>query len=45
VMALFGFLNRWNDAVGTTLEPAALSFAGERNLQSHGWQAGPHAGD
>ena len=43
VIALFGFLNRWNDAVGTTLEPSALSFAAERDLQSHGWQVGPHA--
>jgi len=43
VIALFGFLNRWNDAVGTTLEPAALSFAAERQLEKHGWHAGPHA--
>jgi alkylhydroperoxidase family enzyme len=45
VMAMFGFLNRWNDAVGTTLEPSALSFAAESNLQSHGWQVGPHAAE
>jgi alkylhydroperoxidase family enzyme len=45
VMALFGFLNRWNDAVGTTLEPSALSFAAENNLQSYGWQVGPHAAE
>ncbi|MCW5692607.1 MAG: carboxymuconolactone decarboxylase family protein [Pseudolabrys sp.] len=44
VIALFGFLNRWNDAVGTTLEPSALSFAAKQNLEAHGWQAGPHAG-
>lgn len=43
VIALFGFLNRWNDAVGTTLEPSALSFAAKQNLEAHGWQAGPHA--
>lgn len=43
VIALFGFLNRWNDAVGTTLEPAAVSFAAERKLDAHGWQVGPHA--
>ena len=45
VIALFGFLNRWNDAVGTTLEPSALSFATEQNFQAHGWQVGPHADD
>ncbi len=42
VIALFGFLNRWNDAVGTTLEPAAVSFAAEYNLAAHGWTIGPH---
>lgn len=42
VIALFGFLNRWNDAVGTTLEPAALSFAAKQNLASRGWEPGPH---
>lgn len=43
VIALFGFLNRWNDAVGTTLEPSAVSFADEKNLQAHDWNIGPHA--
>jgi alkylhydroperoxidase family enzyme len=43
VVALFGFLNRWNDAVGTTLEPAALSFALDQNLRERGWEPGPHA--
>jgi alkylhydroperoxidase family enzyme len=43
VIALFGFLNRWNDAVGTTLEPSALSFAAKQKLDAYGWQAGPHA--
>jgi alkylhydroperoxidase family enzyme len=42
VIALFGFLNRWNDAVGTTLEPAAVLFAEEQNLAAHGWDIGPH---
>lgn len=45
VLALFGFLNRWNDTVGTTLEPSALSFAADNDLQAHGWEVGPHAGD
>src|SRR5690606_38948772 len=42
VIALFGFLNRWNDAVGTTLEPKAVAFSEERNLTDHGWDIGPH---
>lgn len=43
VIALFGFLNRWNDTVGTALEPAALEFADEQQLTSKGWDVGPHA--
>ena len=42
VIALFGFLNRWNDAVGTTLEPAAVAFAEDHNLAAQGWTIGPH---
>ncbi len=41
VIALFGFLNRWNDAMGTALEPAALN-AGRRDLAARGWTAGKH---
>jgi uncharacterized peroxidase-related enzyme len=42
VIALFGFLNRWNDSMATTLEePSARS--GEQFLASHGWTAGKHA--
>jgi alkylhydroperoxidase family enzyme len=42
VVALFGFLNRWNDAMATELEaPAAAD--GERWLATQGWQAGKHA--
>jgi alkylhydroperoxidase family enzyme len=43
VIALFGFLNRWNDTVGTALEPAALEFADEQQLTTKGWDVGPHA--
>jgi alkylhydroperoxidase family enzyme len=43
VIALFGFLNRWNDTVGTALEPGALEFADEQQLTSRGWNVGPHA--
>ena len=41
VVALFGFLNRWNDAMGTELEaPAAAD--GQRWLAPQGWTAGKH---
>jgi len=42
VVALFGFLNRWNDAMGTTLEEAARAD-GERWLSAQGWNSGQHA--
>jgi len=41
VVALFGFLNRWNDSMGTTLEPGAKNSA-EQHLASHGWTGGKH---
>jgi uncharacterized peroxidase-related enzyme len=41
VIALFGYLNRWNDSMATTLEPIGVS-AGKRNLASGGWTAGKH---
>ncbi len=41
VVALFGYLNRWNDSMGTTLEePAAAD--GDRYLASTGWSRGKH---
>ncbi len=41
VVALFGYLNRWNDAMATELEaPAAAD--GERWLASTGWARGKH---
>ena len=42
VVAYFGFLNRWNDTMGTPLEPEPLA-AGEKYLAEHGWKAGKHA--
>jgi uncharacterized peroxidase-related enzyme len=39
VIALLGWLNRWNQTLGTKLEPAAIDFA-ERHLAPGGWQAG-----
>jgi uncharacterized peroxidase-related enzyme len=42
VISLFGFLNRWNDTLATTLEPSPRAF-GERTLGASGWQVGKHA--
>ena len=41
VIALFGFLNRWNDTFATPLEAEPLE-AGEKYLADHGWEAGKH---
>lgn len=42
VVALFGFFNRWNDSMATTLEPEPLELA-EQHLAPSGWRAGKHA--
>jgi uncharacterized peroxidase-related enzyme len=42
VVALFGFLNRWNDTLGTPLEEEPI-HVGEKYLAPHGWSAGKHA--
>jgi uncharacterized peroxidase-related enzyme len=42
-IALFGFLNRWNDTLATSLEDEPLVF-GERHLSQLGWRPGPHGG-
>jgi uncharacterized peroxidase-related enzyme len=41
VIAMFGFLNRWNDTFATPLEDSPLEF-GERHLATQGWNAGKH---
>jgi uncharacterized peroxidase-related enzyme len=41
VVALFGYLNRWNDSMGTTLEDGARE-SGEKFLSGHGWTGGKH---
>lgn len=41
VVALFGYLNRWNDSMGTTMEEGAVD-AGERLLQNSTWSRGKH---
>jgi uncharacterized peroxidase-related enzyme len=43
VVAMFAFLNRWNDTLGTTLEAVPTQVA-ERALGAQGWQAGKHRG-
>jgi uncharacterized peroxidase-related enzyme len=42
VIALFGWLNRWNDTMATSLEPEPVEFAHE-NLAARGWDVGAHA--
>ena len=41
-IALFGYLNRWNDTMATALEPLAIEVA-SRAIANMGWQAGKHA--
>ena len=41
VIAMFGFLNRWNDTMATTLEEDPVAFA-ERVLGSMDWTPGKH---
>jgi len=41
VIALFGYLNRWNDSMGTSIEDAAVE-SGEKFLAHKGWTGGKH---
>ena len=41
VISLFGFLNRWNDSMGTSIEPGAVE-SGEKYLSKYGWETGKH---
>ncbi len=41
VVALFGFLNRWNDSMATTLEGPSIE-SGEKLLSAAGWSRGKH---
>lgn len=43
VVAMFGFLNRWNDSLATPLEGAAANRAGEL-IGELGWEIGKHKG-
>jgi uncharacterized peroxidase-related enzyme len=40
-VALFGFLNRWNDTMATELEDVPVGFASE-HLAAAGWEPGKH---
>ncbi len=41
VISLFGYLNRWNDSMGTTMEPGAIE-SGEALLSDTDWEVGKH---
>jgi uncharacterized peroxidase-related enzyme len=41
VIALFGFLNRWNDSMGTEMEAGAVQ-SGTQWLSEHGWTPKKH---
>lgn len=43
VIALFGYLNRWNDSMATQIEPGAVE-SGEKYLDRVGWVPGKHRG-
>ena len=43
VIALFGFLNRWNDTLATPLEEEPIEV-GKKYLAAHGWNVGKHRG-
>ena len=42
VIAMFGYLNRWNDSMATTLEEEPIAFA-EQTIAGTGWSVGKHA--
>ena len=41
VVSLFGYLNRWNDSMGTQIEDEAI-VSGETYLSKKGWTKGKH---
>ncbi len=42
VIALFGYLNRWNDSMGTEMESGAID-SGKKYLAKKDWNVGKHA--
>ena len=43
VISLFGYLNRWNDSMGTDIEEGAVQ-SGNKYLGKHGFEVGKHDG-
>jgi len=43
VISLFGYLNRWNDSMGTNIEEGAVE-SGNQYLGKHGFEVGKHDG-
>jgi hypothetical protein len=43
VVALFGYLNRWNDSMGSALEDLPRAGAEARLAGATGWTVGKHA--
>ncbi|MEZ5955794.1 MAG: carboxymuconolactone decarboxylase family protein [Hyphomonadaceae bacterium] len=41
VIALFGYLNRWNDSMATSIEAGAVE-SGDKHLATRGWSPGKH---
>jgi alkylhydroperoxidase family enzyme len=41
VIAMFGFMNRWNDSMATPLEEEPI-HVGETHLAQSGWAVGKH---
>ena len=41
VISLFGYLNRWNDSMGTSIEDGAVE-SGVKYLGKNGWEKGKH---
>jgi uncharacterized peroxidase-related enzyme len=41
VISLFGYLNRWNDSMGTVVEEGAIESA-QKYLGKHEWEVGKH---
>ena len=42
VVALFGYLNRWNDSMGSALEDLPISKGEQRLADATGWSVGKH---
>ena len=42
VVALFGYLNRWNDSMGSALEDLPIEKGEARLAEATGWSVGKH---